>query len=141
MHIKAVFFDIGDTLVSGKQWLPGAKELVKQLKEQGIRVGLISNTGDLLREELAKDYLPADFEFAFFEESLVLLSSEVGVQKPSLAIFNLAISHAKCSPWETLFVAETIKETFAAQASGMQAIRICKAPDDLNAIGKLLTSE
>ena len=50
--IKAVFFDIGDTLVSGKKWLPGAKELVKQLKAQGTRVGLVSNTGNLLREEL-----------------------------------------------------------------------------------------
>ncbi len=137
MAIKTVFFDIGDTLVTKKAWLPGAKEVLAKLKGKGIRVGLISNTGDMLREKLQKDYLPDDFEFGWFEEEIVLLSSEIGVEKPSLGIFNMAINHAGCSPWETLFVAETIKETFAAQAAGMQAIRVCKMPDDLDTIGAL----
>lgn len=137
MAIKTVFFDIGDTLVTGKAWLPGARELVAALKDKGIGVGLISNIGQLLREELQERYLPDDFDFGWFADEIVLLSSEVGVEKPSLAIFNMAINHAKCSPWETLFVAETIKETFAAQAAGMRAVRICKAPDDLQAIAEL----
>lgn len=137
--IKTVFFDIGDTLVSGKAWLPGAKELIARLKQKGIRVGLISNIGDWSREQLETEYLPADFDFGWFAEEIVLLSSEVGVEKPSLSIFTMAVSHANCSPWEVLFVAETITETFAAQAAGMRAIRVCNAGEDLAKIGELLT--
>ena len=103
---RVVFFDIGDTLVSGQQWLPGAKEAVVALKSMKIRVGLISNTGRLSREELVEGYLPDDFDFGMFDEDLVMLSSEVGIEKPSLSIFMLAAQHANVSPWEVLFVAE-----------------------------------
>lgn len=138
MAIKVVFFDIGDTLVSQKSWLPGAQTALGQLREKGIRVGLISNTGDLSRDELATDYLPTDFDFGWFDEGIVLLSSEVGVEKPALSMFTMAVNHAGVSPWETLFVAETLEETWAAQAAGMRAVRICQTPDDLEKIAELL---
>lgn len=140
MAIKVIFFDLGDTLVTRKDWLPSAKETLGKLKQAGISLGVISNTGNLIREKLLSDYLPDDFSFDWFEESMVLLSSEVGVEKPSLGIFNMAINHANVSPWETLFVAETIKETFAAQQAGMQAIRICDASVDLPKLLSLVQS-
>jgi putative hydrolase of the HAD superfamily len=129
LQTKVVFFDIGDTLVSKKKWLSGAKELISHLKSKRIRIGLISNTGNLSRDELEK-LLPSDFEFELFEEGLVLLSSEVGVEKPDLSIFLLAIQHATVSPWETLFVGESLTEVLAAQNSGMHAIRICDPASD-----------
>ena len=73
MSIKVVFFDIGNTLVSGKQWLPGAKEIISEFKASQIRVGLISNTGQLTPEELA-ERLPAGFSFGEFEEGIKLQS-------------------------------------------------------------------
>ncbi len=139
MSFQAVFFDIGDTLVANRQWLPGARQLLADLRSQGMRLGLVSNTGELNRDELSQ-LLPEDFDFSWFQEAMVLLSSEVGVEKPALSIFMMAISHAGCSPWETLFVAETIEETLAAQAAGMQAIRICHTPDDFGKISELLAS-
>lgn len=138
MSTKVVFFDIGNTLISKKQWLPGAKEIVAALREKEIRVGIMSNTGNLDREALEK-LLPDDFDFAMFDEHLTLLSSEVGVEKPKLGIFLLAIEHAGVSPWETMFVGESLTETLAAQKAGMKAARIANAKADYRTLLKVLS--
>lgn len=137
MAIKVVFFDIGNTLVSKKSWMPGALKFIGTLKEKTIRVGLISNTGNLSREQLEK-LLPEDFDFAAFEEGLTLLSSEVGVEKPSLGIFSLAIQHAGVSPWETMFIVESLTESLAAQRAGMQSARIANSEKDYAELQKLV---
>lgn len=129
MSIKVVFFDIGDTLISKKAWLPGAREFIGALREKKIRIGLISNTGNLTRDELQK-LLPEDFNFAAFEDGLTLLSSEVGIEKPSLGIFSLAVQHAGVSPWETMFVGESLTESLAAQRAGMQTARMLDSIND-----------
>ena len=137
MAIKIVFFDIGNTLISKKQWLPGAQDFVRTLKEKKIRVGLISNTGNLDRDELRK-LLPEDFNFAVFEDGLTLLSSEVGVKKPDLGIFSLAVQHAGVSPWETMFIGESLTESLAAQRAGMQSARIANSEKDYKELRKLV---
>ena len=138
MSVSVIFFDIGNTLVNKKQWLPGAKKFVSVAKEKGIRVGLISNTGDLDREKLA-ELLPVDFSFAAFEEGLTLLSSEIGIEKPELGLFLLAIQHANVPPWETMFVGESLVETLAAQNSGMKAARIVLPEEDYQQLTKIIT--
>ena len=138
--IKVVFFDIGDTLVHRNEWMPGAKEIVQILAASKIRIGLMSNTGNMMRDELVQR-LPKDFDFGMFEEGLVLLSSEVGIEKPSLSIFLLAIQHAKVSPWETMFVAETLTETLAAQKAGMHGARILDSAKDYPQLLKLLNEQ
>lgn len=129
MAVKVIFFDIGNTLISKKQWLPGAREFVVAVKEKKIRVGLISNTGNLTRDQLQR-LLPEEFDFAVFEEGLTLLSSEVGVEKPNLGIFSLAVQHAGVSPWETMFVGESLTESLAAQRAGMMSARIADSEND-----------
>ena len=133
MAIKTVFFDIGDTLVRDKKWIPGAKQLVMSLKAKKIAVGVISNTGNLDREKLAK-LLPDDFDFEIFREDLVFLSSEAGMDKRNLGLFTMAIQHAGNSPWEVMFVGESLDESLKAQQSGMRAARIANLPEDF---GKL----
>src|SRR5262245_8146820 len=65
--VSVVFFDLGDTLVSSvtTQWLPGATDTLSKLKQKGIRLGIISNTGDLDRADL-QPLLPSDFDFNLF---------------------------------------------------------------------------
>jgi putative hydrolase of the HAD superfamily len=133
MPFKAIFFDIGNTLISRKAWLPGALEAVQAIRDQRIKTGIISNTGDLDRDQLAK-LLPDDFDFGLFEEHLTILSSEVGVQKPNLGIFSLAVQHAGCSPWESMFVGESLTETLAAQQAGMASARIVNPKPDFKAL-------
>lgn len=137
--VDVVFFDIGDTLVRKSKWLPGAKEVLAKLKSKGVRLGLISNTGNLSRDQL-QPLLPDDFDFDNFEEGLVMLSSEIGISKPSLAIFSLAVHHAGVQPWATMFVGESLKEVVAAQSAGMIGARICDSKADYAELAKLFGS-
>src|SRR4051812_44378571 len=73
VKLKVIFFDVGDTLVTRAPnatsptdrnvWIPGAKELIAQLRSKGFRLGLISNTGNLKREDFLK-LVPEDFDLA-----------------------------------------------------------------------------
>jgi FMN phosphatase YigB (HAD superfamily) len=140
--IRIIFFDLGDTLVrkvsaspSGLRfgWVPGVKDLVERLQLIKLRLGLISNTGGLTRTQLLQ-MLPHDFSFDLFDDNLILLSSEVGWEKPDLRIFRLAVNQAQnhinpdfrmqVDPQECLFVGESLKEVLAAQQIGMLGARV-----------------
>jgi FMN phosphatase YigB (HAD superfamily) len=135
MNIQVVFFDIGDTLISKREWIPGAKQLLASLRAKNIRIGLISNTGNLTRDQLLK-LLPDDFEFDSFEEGLVMLSSEVGIEKPKITMFSLAVHHAGVPPWATMFVCEDLQHSLAAQSAGMIAARIDGTEADFTSLAK-----
>lgn len=142
--IKVVFFDLGDTLVISndeqKEWIPGAREVLKRLSADDVRIGVISNTGPYSRKELMK-YLPEDFDFGAFDERLIVLSSEVGISKPDLGIFRLALQRAEVSPPESLYVGEKLSETLVAQRSGMKAARVHMFPEDFEDLTRLLNQE
>jgi FMN phosphatase YigB (HAD superfamily) len=128
--IRAVFFDLGDTLVTtaDRQWVLGARALLASLKTRSLRLGVISNTGNLTRDQL-KPLLPIDFDWGLFESDLIILSSEVGAEKPSHAIFETAIAKARIPASTCLFCTESLVDTLAAQAVGMVAARVTKPPD------------
>lgn len=71
--IRLDFFDLGDTLVvsNTREWVAVAKQVIADLKSQGVRVGVISNTADLTRDELAP-LLPIDFDWATFAPQCVI---------------------------------------------------------------------
>ena len=125
--LKAIFFDLGDTLVrkvpgtTRREWIEGVKEGLVQLGEKGVRLGLLSNTGNLTRSELFDDLLPLDFKTDMFEEELIILSSEVGVVKPRFGIFAHAVDRAGLAPVECLFCTEELSHVLAAQEIGMRA--------------------
>ncbi len=126
--LKVIFFDLGDTLVrkvpgsTRSEWIEGAKEALVQLDEKGVRLGLLSNTGNLTRDRLFNDLLPVDFNADMFEEKLIILSSEVGAEKPKLRIFAHAIDEAGVAPVKCLFCTEDLPHTLAAQQIGMRAV-------------------
>lgn len=133
-----VFFDIGATLVrNGPVWVPGAPGLLCRLKDDGFRLGLISNTGGLSRAELA-EHLAADFGFQLFDGQLILLSGEVGIEKPDIRIFLLAANRAAISPWKCVFVGENLEETVAAQNAGMKTLRFVDQADRIERLRALL---
>jgi FMN phosphatase YigB (HAD superfamily) len=138
-RISTIFFDLGDTLVrSGvRAWVPGAKETLDALSAKSLRLGIISNTGDLNRDQLSA-LLPADFRFDAFENSLILLSSEVGVEKPSPEIFATAVSRANVEASKCLYCGENLDEALVAQAVGMRVARLLTPP--ISDIGRLTAS-
>ena len=125
---RVIFFDLGDTLVSSERsWLPGAKNMLMQLQAIGIRLGLISNTDTLDRNQVLAR-LPQDFDLGIFESELVLFSSEVHVEKPALGIFYLALRRAGVPSAQCLFCTETLLDTLAAQQAGMHTARLQTLP-------------
>ena len=150
-QVKAVFFDLGDTLVRRLsitpprfEWIPGAQALVKRLRLADIPLGLISNTGSLTRAQLLA-MMPNGFSFDLFQSEMVVLSSEVAFEKPDLRIFRLAMSRAQkiADPMiqfqldasNCVFVGESLKEVIAAQQVGM--IGACVQTLDSARIGEL----
>ncbi len=127
--VEVIFFDIGDTLVGEQdsQWLPGAKEALAALKAGHLRLGVISNTGGFTRTQLAAR-LPTDFDWAVFEPGLIVLSSEVGVSKPSPDIFQKAVDRAGVEAARCLFCTEDLLHTLVAQAVGLRAARVEMPP-------------
>ena len=127
---KAVFFDLGDTLVqSGPGGLfavkPGAQETVDALQAQGTRVGVITNVpAGFTRAQL--NALMADPSF-LDEFEVVLMSSEAPAAKPNPAIYTHAHGLLANPPAITsvAFVGETITEianTAVAPSSGARAV-------------------
>jgi len=132
----ALFFDLENTLVAKGRWRPGALRCLGGLAGAGLRLGLIVNTGTMARDQLG-NALPADFAFErFFEERLVVLSSEVGVEKPDARIFAVALSRAGLAPERTLFVADDAIELLAAQRIGMQGLRLGRLPRDFEVLSE-----
>jgi FMN phosphatase YigB (HAD superfamily) len=126
--ISVVFFDLGDTLVSTtRDWLPGAKNVLSTLRTKGVRLGLISNTGTLSRTQLLP-LLPDDFDLTVFDSGLIVLSSEVGFEKPALKIFQLAVERTTEPASHCLFCTENLIDTLTAQQVDMRVARLQKPP-------------
>ena len=140
--IRVIFFDLGDTLVRvPKIWLPGAQALLAALKQGGVRLGIISNTTGLLNRRAILDLLPDDFDINQFDSSLVLFSSEVGIDKPDKGIFEAAVVAANVLASQCVYCSENIVETLVAQHVGMHSIRVQASPNsDLVSIEQALST-
>jgi len=139
--IKVIFFDLGETLVTRRRaWVPGAQGALGELQRRRVRLGIISNTGELTRRAVFET-LPMDFDARTFEEGLIIFSSEVGVEKPDPRIFQLALQRASLSAEECLFCTENLLHTLAAQRAGMRAARVLPPPgSDVGALVRELTT-
>jgi HAD superfamily hydrolase (TIGR01549 family) len=72
---------------------------LERLRDAGYRLGLISNTEDNLRAVLASTGLDAYFE-------TLVISAEVGAEKPSPAIFHEALHRLAVAPEHAMFVGD-----------------------------------
>lgn len=126
--VQTMFFDLGDTLVTTpRRWLPGAQQLLSTLAACGQRLGVIANIAALSRAQVLA-MLPDDFDFGVFQADLVILSSEVQLEKPALPIFHLAIQRAGTPAAQCLFCTESLPDMLAAQQAGMRVARVQKPP-------------
>ena len=126
-----VFFDIGDTLgfarvspppeylLEGLDVYSYIPSVIKQLKDNNIRLGIISNTGDNPAETVDRVLEEAGL-LKFFESNLRIYSAEVGLKKNSPEIFQLAARQAGKSdhPEQCLYVGEDSTERSYAVEAG-----------------------
>ena len=130
----SVFFDIGDTLgtprlshpelkLEGIDIYPYIPNILQRLKENSFKIGIISNTGNETENSM-KIVLERAAVYNFFDPSLLVYSSVVGVNKPDPEIFRLAVAKAghPTAPQHCLFVGEDSKERKAARQVGWQVV-------------------
>ena len=138
--LRAVFFDLGDTLVAAAgggmfALRPGAQELVDELQARGLQLGIITNVpADWDLDDLEAVLLEPEFLDEF---GVLVLSSLAMVSKPDPAIYTIA--HSALLPplpiTATAFVGETLAEianaednpTLGARATGMIGIHLSNA--------------
>ena len=131
--IEVIFFDLGETLVSsGRSWISGAQALLSEIESRGIGLGVISNTGNFKRDEVV-DHLPLDFDFDAFRSELVLLSSEVGIEKPDIRIFEEATRRAGIVAEACLFCTEDLLHSCVSGHSGPRPLRLQRPRSRLSA--------
>lgn len=141
VSVRAIFFDLGDTLVVSDGDLfverPGASAMIADLKALGMRVGIITNTpAGFSREDLEGLLVDPGLLDAF---EVVLLSSEAASPpKPDPQIFAEAHGLLSDAPpiEEVAFVSENLAEiadearvpTQGARAANMVGIHLSADP-------------
>ncbi|KPV50330.1 haloacid dehalogenase [Kouleothrix aurantiaca] len=98
---------------------PGALETLATLRARGYRLGLISNT--IWPAELHLEDLETIGVLPYVEHPL--FSGEVGMWKPSAAIFRHALELLDTTPEQAIFVGDSPREDImGAQGVGMRAV-------------------
>jgi putative hydrolase of the HAD superfamily len=112
---------------------PEVEGCLLQLKEKGYRLGILSNWDRRLRTILSGLELSP-----YFEE--MIISSEVGVEKPHRKIFDLALERFQIEASQALLIGDEVEfDAMGAQAVGWQYALVDRPEIDLTAaLDKLL---
>lgn len=103
-----------------RKWraVPGAMNLLRKLKAVGIGTGLVSNWDHSCRAVLAETGLDALLD-------VIVVSSEVGIEKPDPRIFQLAMQSAGTAPEQCLYVGDNYyDDVIGARNAGMNCLLI-----------------
>jgi len=130
--IRAVFFDLGDTLVEeesvgGKHlWevtlkkLPHLDEVLKELKNRGYKLGVITNTVTSREEHVRMALKRVGIEEYF---DVIVTSVDVGFNKPEKKIFFAALKALKVKPEEAVMVGNRVSaDIVGGNRVGMKTI-------------------
>jgi len=130
--IRAVFFDLGDTLipeeeVAGKHlWevtlkkLPYLDEVLTELKKKGYKLGILTNTVTSREEHVRIALRKIDMEKYF---DVIVTSVDVGHEKPDERIFMTALRKLKLKPKEAVMVGNRISsDIVGGNRMGMKTI-------------------
>lgn len=95
------------------------------------KTALLSNADSSLRIKLEELGLSSLFD-------KIILSKEVGVQKPDPKIFQLTLDLLYTKPEETIFIDDSAQNVATANSLGIKSIRFVSAPQLKNDLERLL---
>lgn len=104
--------------------LPGASSTLHELKRRGFILGVITDT--MYSPAWKRSWLKKIGVAQFLD--VLICSTEVGVHKPEPGIYLAALSHARITPAESVFVGHTDYELDGARRVGMTTIAVNHAP-------------
>lgn len=142
---SVVFFDLGNTLgaatLDGQpprllqfDVFPFIPRILANLRADGLRLGVISNTGDEKASAMNAVLQPTGL-LAQLEPGLLVYSGDEGITKTSPEIFNRAAARAGLPPGKCLFVGEDAAERAVAISAGWT---VCPHP---MLVGEVLTGQ
>jgi len=130
--IRAVFFDLGDTLVVEEsvgakhlweatlQKLPCLDEVLTELKKRRYKLGVITNTVISREEHVRMALRRIDIEKYF---DVIVTSVDVGFNKPDERIFLTALKVVNVKPEESVMVGNLISaDIVGGNRIGMKTI-------------------
>ena len=107
---------------------PDAVSTLARVKREGLKIGLISNTG-MTPGRTVRAYMDKVGILDFFD--VLVFSDEVHLAKPSREIFCLALHQMGVFPSETVHVGDDrMKDVAAAKIAGMKAIWVPRFAQD-----------
>lgn len=115
-----IIHELGERVPEVNNWMdyPETKEVLQRLRARGFVLGVVSNATDLVRRVLDNLDLTRGFDF-------VIVSDEVGVNKPCAKIFRIAAEKAHTSPNRMLYVGDKLfTDVKGAVGAGMNAILV-----------------
>ncbi len=130
--IRAIFFDLGDTLVAEEDiankhlWeatlekLPHLDEVLTELKKKGYKLGIITNTVTSQEKHVRMALRRIDVEKYF---DVIITSVDVGHDKPDERIFMTALRELRVKPKEAVMVGNRISaDIVGGNRMGMKTI-------------------
>jgi HAD superfamily hydrolase (TIGR01509 family) len=127
--VKAVFFDIRDTLGTVDRpghlikFKPTTDQLLQALRDIiGVRIGVITNLPQNVSSETGKQMLADAGILPFLDAQGFVTNHDVGVEKPHPGIFAAAAARLGLRPDQCLFCGENLIEVLAAETAGMRAV-------------------
>lgn len=107
-------------------------DTLRKLQEKGVKIGLISNADMIDSKHWDKSPLAEFFDVAIF-------SHNVGILKPELEIYRLAMNMLNMKPEESIFIGDGgSDELYGAKSIGMKTIFTeyleCKSSDKIEKI-------
>ncbi len=99
---------------------PEVVETLQELRDRGLKLGIISNAFPSARKIL--DHLDLTRWFDY-----LILSYEVSNAKPARDIYQEALDKAGVMPWEAIFIDDRLAFVRAARSTGMTAVWIDRA--------------
>jgi putative hydrolase of the HAD superfamily len=103
-----------DSMFSGMQPEPEMVEAVRQIRQAGLKTGLVSNSW-------STDHYDRELLMELFD--VTVISAEVRMHKPQPEIYRLAAKRLEVDPAECIFVDDLKENCEGAEAVGMTAIQ------------------
>ncbi len=131
--LDAFFPDVWEEFARPAVWAlyPETLEVLRALSGRA-RLGVVSNFDGRLHRILSQLGLAQTFEH-------VVVSSEVGADKPSPKIFANALERFGVEPSDVVFVGDSPEEDWAgAERAGMQVFRLERPGNDLRGLLQML---
>ena len=126
--LRAVFFDIGDTLLrrdpTTDAWVPvpGIATVLRDARDLlGLKIGVITTLGTLSNDD-ARALLDDAGLWSFITANGLISEHDADAAKPAPEIYRFAADRFGVPVGQCLYVGESLIEVIGALNAGMQAV-------------------